>query len=120
VNADQVSQDDVSDCPEGTSVQWGVLTLDGVTPGDSRIVATVQTAATQAGLAAAPVLPLATFSGSTQTTWNSPDLQLVFAAAGLPSNPWVRVSLALSPAATGGATPVVAEWRVSSTCVAAR
>jgi hypothetical protein len=118
-DADQVSQDDVSPCPAGTSVVWGALTLDGLTPGDSSITVSAQSAATQASLDAATAVTLGTFSGAERTTWTSPDAQAAFAAAGLTSRPWIRVTLRLTAATTGGASPMVAEWREGSTCVAA-
>ena len=117
-SADQVSQDDSSPCPAGTAVQWGALSLDGLTPGNSNIAVTAQTAATQAGLDAAPAVALGTFSGSQNTSWTSANAQAAFAGAGVSSDAWVRVTLTLTAATTGGSTPMVAEWREASTCVA--
>jgi hypothetical protein len=101
-------------------VQWGSLALDGLTPGNSQIAVSVQTAATQAGLDAAMPVSLGTFSGSAETSWASADAQAAFAAAGLTSSTWIRVTLTLAAATTGGGSPTIAEWREASTCVAAR
>jgi hypothetical protein len=99
-------------------VHWGALTLDGLTPGDSHISVSAQTAPTQAGLASAPAVALGTFSGANKTSWTSADAQAAFAAMGLDSNAWIRVTLTLAAASTGGAAPLLAEWREASTCVA--
>jgi hypothetical protein len=116
-DADEVTQDDASPCPEGTVVQWGAVALDGLTPSDSSIAVSAQTAATQAALGAAPSVALGVFAGSQETSWTSADAQSAFAAAGVAPGAWIRLTLTLTPASSGAAMPTIAEWRETSTCV---
>lgn len=117
-SADSVTQDYTSPCPSGTRVQWGALTLDGLTPSDSRIVVHIQTADSSEGLDGAPSLTLDQFRGSTNSSWTSPDAQGALAAGGSASGNYLRVTLTLSPSSQGGSTPTVAGWHEASSCVA--
>jgi hypothetical protein len=98
-------------------VQWGALTLDGLTPGDSSIVVHIQTADSSEGLDGAASVALDQFRGATNSSWTSADAQGVLVANGSTSAAWLRVTLTLTPASQGGSTPVVAGWHEPSSCV---
>ena len=117
-SADSVTQDYSSPCPSGTRVQWGALTLDGLTPGDSKIVVHIETADSSEGLDGASSLALDQFRGSANSSWTSPDAQGALVASGSASGNWLRVTLTLSPSSQGGSTPIVAGWHEASSCVA--
>lgn len=116
-DADEVTQDYPAACPAGTSVRWGALSLEGLTPGNSQIQVSVQAAGSQEGLDDAPTFSLGSFGGATETSWTSADVQPILDRSGVSGEAWLRVTLKLVQASYGGALPTIAGWQEASTCV---
>jgi len=103
-------------CPAGQSVVWRFFDWQTVTPSDSNIVFTAQTADTQTDLATAtPVVPLGTVSGPPITSWTGTDVSQALAPN--PSLAWLRVTITLNPSSDHQQAPTLTAWRQQYDCV---
>lgn len=90
---------------------WHFFDFQTHTPSDSSLVITASTADSQAGLASAQSVALATVSGPDITTWTGVDV-----AMKLTSKLFLRVSIAFVPA-TDGTPPVLVHYRQEYDCI---
>jgi hypothetical protein len=116
-----------ADCPTGTKVQWGYLTYDSTTPGDSNVVLDLRTAETTAGLATATTHNAATAHAAptnTQvcTTGQTPpcSVDLYTKLGKLPDarNDYLRLTMTLNPTSDGQTAPAVHDWEITYSCPA--
>jgi subtilase family serine protease len=122
-------------CPSGYRPVWGLFSWDSKTPGDSHITFSVQTANTQAGLAAAPsdVMAVAAsanppgYGGSIYpATSGTADTQVataivndVLAGNGRPpTSSWLRITSRLDPSVDLASTPALSTWGLLASCTA--
>jgi hypothetical protein len=83
-------------------VRWGLLTLDGQTPGNATIGVGLQTAATSAGLDAEAYQLVAAFDATSPQPWGPIDVGAALTALGQdPGASFLRVTMLLSPASDG-------------------
>ena len=110
------TQDYSSTCAGGTKVRWGLLTLDGQTPGNSTVGVGLQTATTSAGLDAEAYQLVAAFDASAAHPWGAIDVGAVLAALGQdPGASFLRVTMLLSPA-SDGTVPTV-QFNLARACI---
>jgi hypothetical protein len=121
-------------CPPGTQVQWSLFGYDASALGNSNVAFTIQAATTQAGLAAAPVLPLAIAQSTPTDTQVCPvpkipaqmpvptcaPIDLFTALGGLPAARYdfLQLGMAFTPNTLQTITPTVADWQLTYSCVA--
>lgn len=110
------TRDYASDCIPGESPVWHFFDWKTSTPSDSKIIISVQTADTVAGLASATSVPLATITGPDITTWTGVDVEAKLKAAGQKSRVYLRVTIQLVPSTGGSQTPVLVAWRQQYDC----
>jgi hypothetical protein len=107
-------------CPPQTVPVWHVFDREDNMPLDSKIVFTVQNAATEAALGAAPSFALATDQGPLNQTaaFYGTDVNPVLTAGGpVTEGTWLRVSMDLFPSSNGTQAPTITAWRQSYDCV---
>lgn len=110
------TRDYASDCTPGESPTWHFFDWKTSTPSDSKIIISVQTADTVAGLASATSVPLATITGPDITTWTGVDVEAKLKAAGQKSKVHLRVTIQLVASTGGSQTPVLVAWRQQYDC----
>ncbi len=102
-------------CPIGKSVVWRFFDWQTVTPLDSSIAFSAQTANTQAGLpTATPTVSLGTASGAPITTYVGTDVSVALAPN--PSLAWLRVNITLNPSSDKSQAPTLSAWRQQFDC----
>lgn len=102
-------------CGPTTHLTWLLYRWQATTPGNSTIAFAAQTADTQAALAGAPSVALATAVNQNGGT-------AFVSLAGLPggvSKPWLRVTAALTPTSDGLQAPVLTAWDAQYDCTPA-
>lgn len=122
----QYAQAYEADCPAGTKVQWGHLTYDSITPGDSSVLFQVRTADTAAGLSSAPLEDAAAARAApvdTQDCGSGPPVcavDLYDALGGLPAarKDHLELVMTLDPSSDGQLAPAVDAWGISYSCPA--
>jgi len=102
-------------CPAGKGPVWHFFDWETVTPKDSSIDFTVQTAATQPLLAPAPSVSLASVSGAPVVTWTGADVSQALAPG--TSQAWLRVNITLRPSSDHLDAPTLTAWRQAYDCV---
>jgi hypothetical protein len=102
-------------CAQGTHAVWHNFEWTTVTPDDSNIVFSAQTATTQAGLSAATSVGLGTASGAPITTWTGADVSAALAPG--VSRYWLRVTATLNPSTNGNFAPTLTGWRQFYDCM---
>jgi hypothetical protein len=115
-----------SECNEDTRVQWGFFTYDSSTPADANVTFRIRTATTEAGLATASWIPLATATSSPDTqrcsmTGPSPcpiDLFTVLggSSASATHHPYAQVEATLNPSSDGAQPATVQGWQLNYSC----
>ena len=121
-------------CPPGTQVQWGLFGYDAVAMSNSNVAFTVQAATTQAGLAAAPVIPLAIARSTPTDTQVCPvpkipaqipvptcaPIDLYTKLGGLPvaRYDFLQLNMTFTPNTLQTVTPTVIDWQMTYSCVA--
>jgi hypothetical protein len=108
-------------CPPQTVPVWHVFDREDNMPLDSKIVFTVQNAATEMALGAAPSFALATDQGplNQTATFYGTDVNPVLTAGGpVTQGTWLRVSMDLFPSSNGTQAPSITAWRQSYDCLA--
>lgn len=103
-----ITNDYESKCPSAASPLWSYHDFQTKTPKDSAIVFVAQTAATKAGLDAAPPVQLAKVTGPDITAWTGVDVDTKLIAAGQKSLAFLRVTTTLVPASDATAPTLVA------------
>jgi hypothetical protein len=108
---------------------WHFFGWEDITPSDSKIVFTAQTADTQAQLGAATALNLATASGPDNCP-AGPSCKSSFVAVdvdppgtdpnGSWSRAWLRVNMALNPSTDKKSAPTLIAWQQAFNCIAAQ
>lgn len=121
-------------CPTGTRVVWGLWSWNAQTPSTSSIDFKVQTASTQAGLAAAPSDALqfsnppgpvalvgqnvVVRTGPPSTITGSAVVETTLLANNRPINlPFLRVTSHLAPSADKLNPPLLKTWNLQTSCV---
>ncbi|HEX7600073.1 MAG TPA: hypothetical protein VF316_00640, partial [Polyangiaceae bacterium] len=103
-------------CPASQVVLWRFFDWETVTPSNSNIVFTAQTASTQGLLpTAVPVVNLGTASGAPITTWTGTDVSVALSPK--KSAAWLRVTITLNPSSDALNAPVLTAWRQQYDCV---
>jgi hypothetical protein len=115
-----------SECADDTRVQWGFFTYDSTTPGDSSVRFRIRTANTEAALATAPWIDLATAQASPNTqrcTMGGPapcpiDLYNVLGGASAPAvhHNLAQVDVTLTPSSDGTKPSSVQGWQLNYSC----
>jgi hypothetical protein len=120
-------------CPPGTLVQWSLFGYDATTLSTSNVVFSVQAAMTQAGLAGAPVVPLAVAQSTPTDTQVCPVPKIpaqipaptcapidLYAKLGLTAARYsfLQLNMAFNPNALQTVTPTVSDWQMTYSCVA--
>jgi hypothetical protein len=112
------------ECEDPGLVQWGFLTYDASTPGDSSIAFRIRSAPSRQALERATFRELITASAALGTercrvTGPAPcpiDLFLAFGGAPLAHHPFAELELELRPSSGDGALPAVEEWKLNYSC----
>ena len=105
--------------------QWGFLSIDTSTPGDSSVVLRIRAADSEAELADAPYQDLATLSSANgNSTCTGPDvdgcpLDLYTALGGAPGAHYafIELEVTVNPTSNGTALPTIDTWSISHSCV---
>lgn len=111
-----------AECPHGTLPFWKFIEWQAKLPAGTSIDYVAASASTQAELAMAGAVYLATANPpdtSTWTTWSDQDSESIDAklmAQGYPSRDWLRVTMTLNPDATLIHSPVLTSWRMVYDC----
>ncbi len=103
-------------CNSGSLPVWHFFDFKTETPEDSSIVVRVQTAATYAGLDAAPIVPLVVIQGAPVLDWSGVDVESALQAAKQKSLRFLRARITLVRA-TSGTSPVVNATRQRYDCI---
>lgn len=119
-----ITQTYESECNEDTQVQWGFLTYNTTTPGDSNVTFRIRTAETEAALATATWTDLITAQASPDTqvcAWAGPapcPIDLYTALGGSPSahHPFVEMELSLNPSSDGRQPSTLQAWELTYSC----
>jgi hypothetical protein len=101
---------------QGLIPVWRFFDFQTHTPLDSALVITAQTADSQAQLAAASYVELATITGPDITTWTGVDVSSKLEAIGQPSRYFLRVTIT-EKLASDGTPPVLVHYRQLYDCV---
>ena len=104
-------------CPAGKAPVWHFFDWQTVTPKDSSLAFTVQTADTQLTLQAAPLATLATVSGAPVVTWTGADVATALTTIPSNSKAWLRVNITLNPSSDQLSAPTLVAWRQAYDCV---
>jgi len=104
-------------CPAGKAPEWHFFDWQTVTPKDSSLIFTVQTADTQPNLPPAPLAPLATVSGAPVVTWTGADVASALSTIPSKSKAWLRVNITLNPSSDQMSAPTLVAWRQAYDCV---
>ena len=116
-----------ADCPDGLTPQWGYFAYDTTCPSNSRVTFTARTGSSQAEIAAATPVALATAQSTPTNTQICPmapngtcpvDL---FVKLGLPEahDQFLELIATLTPNSGNNAGPLVNNWEITYSCVAA-
>lgn len=103
-------------CTPGEIAVWHFFDFQTHTPGDSALVFTASSAATQAALDTAPTVSLATVTGPDITVWSGVDVDPKLVSIGQTSKLFLRVRVGLV-AASDGTPPVLVHYRQQYDCV---
>ena len=104
-------------CPAGKGPIWHFFDWQTITPKDSSLVFTVQTADTQPTLPAATLASLATVSGAPVVTWTGADVATALNTIPSKSKAWLRVNITLNPSSDQLSAPTLVAWRQAYDCV---
>ena len=115
-------------CEADLLVQWGFMTYEATTPGDSSITFRVRAAPSRAELGQAAFIDLITASealGTTQCTFAGPapcpiDLFVAFDGAPLAHYPVTQIEAVLSPPSGDLPMPSVGRWQMTYSCTQAQ
>jgi hypothetical protein len=110
------TRDYVGSCPSDTLPVWRFFDWQTITPSDSKIVFSVQTSDTAAGLASAPSVVIGTASGAPTVGWVGANVDDALHAAGLASEQYLRVTMSLYAASDRFSAPTLLDWRQSYSC----
>ncbi|HKO92426.1 MAG TPA: C-type lectin domain-containing protein [Polyangiaceae bacterium] len=115
-----------SECADDTRVQWGFFTYDTTTPSDSNVRFRIRTANTEAGLATATWVDLATAHASPNTQRCSMagpapcpiDLYNVLGGGSAPAvhHNFAQVDVTLTPSSDGTEPASVQGWQLNYSC----
>ena len=101
---------------QGLVPVWRFFDFQTHTPLDSALVITAQTADTQAALASASYVELATITGPDITTWTGVDVSTKLQSIGQPSRYFLRVTITEKLASDGTTAPVLVHYRQLYDC----
>jgi hypothetical protein len=112
------------ECEDPGRVQWGFLTYEASTPGDSSIAFRIRSAPSSDALERARFRDLITASAALGTehcrvTGPTPcpvDLFLALGGSPLAHHPFAELELLLRPSSIDGALPVVQNWNLTYSC----
>ncbi len=107
-------------CAVGQSPVWRFFDWKTVTPSDTSIVFSAQTASTVAGLSGAVPAPLGSASGASITTWVGTDVSGALASL-VPkqtSQTYLQVNITLNPSSDHNSTPTLTAWQQTYDCIA--
>jgi hypothetical protein len=113
-----------SECAEDTRVQWGFLTYNATTPGNSNVVFKIRTAPTEAELTSATWIDLARAQASPDTQvcgFGGPapcPIDLYTALGGSPAahHPFAEVQVVLNPTGDGKQPSTIQGWQLNYSC----
>jgi hypothetical protein len=114
-----------SECNEDTRVQWGFFTYNATTPGDSNVQFRIRMAETEAGLATATWIPLASAQASPDTQvcgFGGPgpvcpiDLYAVLGPSNVEHHPFAEVEVTLNPSSDGAQASTIQGWQLNYSC----
>ncbi len=113
-----------SECPEGAQVQWGFLTYEAKTPGDSEVIFWMRTAQTEVDLARSEWVELivARASESTQVcSFFGPapcpiDLYVMLGGPPLAHQELAEIAVMLTPSSDDDQAPDVLDWQLNYSC----
>jgi hypothetical protein len=113
------ARDYTANCPAGDAVTWRFFDWQTITPDDSQLSFSAQTAPTVAAVGAARSITLAIVTGAPVTTWTGVDVSAKFAAATPPvlSSNVLRVTTFFQPSSDGKQAPTLVAWRANYDCV---
>ncbi|HEX7668352.1 MAG TPA: hypothetical protein VF395_02155, partial [Polyangiaceae bacterium] len=111
------TRDYFGDCPAQTSPVWRFFDWQTVTPSDTKIVFTAQTATTAAGLAAATSVPLGVAAGPTTAGWVGENVEDALERGTEVSQLYLRITMSMQPSTDHVSTPTIVKWRQSYSCV---
>jgi hypothetical protein len=112
------------ECEDPAVVQWGFLTYEATTPGDSEVAFRIRSAPTNDALGRARFRDLIRASSALGTrrcevTGPAPcpvDLFVALDGAPLVHYPFAELELVLEPSSLDGAMPSVQEWKLTYSC----
>lgn len=113
-----------TECNSDKEVQWGFLSYDTVTPGNSSIDFKMRVADSAAGLATAPLITVATASAALGTetcalTGPSPcpiDLWNALGGRPLGNKPFMELVTEIKPTSDQSQSPTLNSWRIIYSC----
>ncbi|HSQ62911.1 MAG TPA: hypothetical protein VLM85_06835 [Polyangiaceae bacterium] len=103
-------------CTAGKVPVWHFFDFQTQTPGDSALVFTAASAATQSGLDGAPAVSLATVTGPDITAWTGVDVDPKLQSIGQRSQLYLRIGVTFVPA-SDGTPPVLVHYRQQYDCI---
>lgn len=114
-----------AECRFDQNPQWGFLSIDSTTPGDSSITLRARTAESEADLATAEYVDIAVLSTangnslcSAPTVTGCPiDMYEALDGAPLAHHAYVQVEVTMTPTSDKSQLPTVDEWSLSYSCV---
>jgi hypothetical protein len=113
------TRDYTATCTSPQHAMWRFFDWQTVTPGDSALIFSAQTAADTTSVATASLVPLATVSGPPITNWTGVDVSQQLASASPPvaSGQVLRITVKFQPTSDGGQSPTLVAWRANYDCV---
>lgn len=100
-----------------TQPQWDFFAYNTTIPGNSRVEFEVRVAETQAGLAAAMWIPIATANTGNEIVSLAMPIDLfTLLGPALAYSPWLELQVTLTPTSDGLQTPIVNDWDFQLTC----
>ncbi len=112
------TRDYVGDCPPDTSAVWRFFDWQTITPGDSKIVFSAQTASSASALASAQSVQFATAQGAATMGWVGEDVGQALSDASIRSQNYLRITMNLTASSDGTAAPTLLDWRQAYSCIA--
>jgi hypothetical protein len=112
------TRDYVGDCPPDTSAVWRFFDWQTITPGDSKIVFSAQTAGSASALASAQAVQFGTASGAATMGWVGEDVGQALSDASVRSQKYLRITMNLTASTDGTAAPTLLDWRQAYSCIA--
>lgn len=113
-----------SECPNGSQVQWGFLTYEATTPGDSEVSFRMRTAPTEVELGRAQWVELIVARASERTqvcSFFGPapcpvDLYVMLGGAPLAHQELAEIAVVLTPSGDASEVPDVLDWQLNYSC----